>query len=218
MILREEDVHGQVLDHLGLVSSVISRLKLIEKIDARIKVSKDNGAKITMGQRVAAMLLNGLGFTDLKHMVLNLATTGAAAFPIWMESHSGNASDKKILQEGASKMQAFCEQLKNAPTFLYVGDSAFYERCVKENVQFKWLSRAPERLKEVKKWVQLPENVFTWQAIGNGYKMTPLLDAVYGDMPQRWLMIYSEKAATRELKTCFAYFMEFKFGLYSSMI
>jgi len=27
-------------------------------------------------------------------MVLNLATTGAAGFPIWMESHSGNASDK----------------------------------------------------------------------------------------------------------------------------
>jgi len=122
-------------------------------------------------------------------MVLNLATTGAAAFPIWMESHSGNASDKKILQEGASKMQAFCEQLKNAPTFLYVGDSAFYERCVKENVQFKWLSQAPERLKEVKKWVQLPENAFTWQALGNGYKMTPLLDAVYGYVPQRWLMI-----------------------------
>ena len=64
VMLREEDVHGQVLDHLGLVSSVISRLNLIEKVDARIKVSKDNGAKVTMGQRVAAMILNGLGFTD----------------------------------------------------------------------------------------------------------------------------------------------------------
>ena len=311
VMLREEDVHGQVLDHLGLVSSVISRLNLIEKVDARIKVSKDNGAKVTMGQRVAAMILNGLGFTDdrlylfpqflenkpigrllgerlsandfnddalgrcldaisdygvtpffseialeigvsegllgrsahfdttsinvygeyeideptipvplsatplftithghskdhrpdLKQMVLNLATTGAAAFPIWIESHSGNASDKKILQEGASKMHAFCEQLKSAPTFLYVGDSAFYERCVKENVQFKWLSRAPERLNEVKKWVQRPENTFTWQPLGNGYKMTPLLDAVYGDVSQRWIMIFSEKAAARELKT-----------------
>jgi transposase len=226
VILREQDVRGQVLDHLGLVSSVISRLKLIEKIDARIKVSKDKGAKITMGQRMAAMILNGLGFTDdrlymfpqflenkpverllgkgllasdfnddalgrlldavsdygvpplfseisldigvsegllgpsahfdttsinvygeyeetgqpnstasseedgniapfklayghskdhrfdLKQMVLNLATTGAAGFPIWMESHSGNASDKKILQAGAARMHAFCEQLK----------------------------------------------------------------------------------------------------------
>ena len=63
-MLREQDLRGQVLDHLGLVSSVISRLKLIEKIDARIKVSKDKGAKVTMGQRMGAMILNGLGFTD----------------------------------------------------------------------------------------------------------------------------------------------------------
>jgi transposase len=32
---------------------------------------------------------------DLKQMILNLATTGSG-FPIWMEAHSGNASDKKI--------------------------------------------------------------------------------------------------------------------------
>ena len=64
MILKAEDVRGQVLDHLGLVASVINRLKLIEKIDARIPISKEKGAKVSMGQRVAAMILNGLGFTD----------------------------------------------------------------------------------------------------------------------------------------------------------
>ena len=35
--------------------------------------------------------------TDLKQMIINLVTTGATGFPIWMEAHSGNASDKKIL-------------------------------------------------------------------------------------------------------------------------
>lgn len=315
VILREQDARGQVLDHLGLVSSVISRLKLIEKIDARVKVSKEKGAKITMGQRLAAMILNGLGFTDdrlymfpqflenkpverllgkgllasdfnddalgrlldavsdygvtplfseialdigvaegllgpsahfdttsinvygeyeeagqpssttsfekdgdiapfklayghskdhrcdLKQMVLNLATTGAAGFPIWMESHSGNASDKKILQAGAARMHAFCEQLKTSPKFLYVGDSAFYERCVKEKVLFLWLSRVPERLKEAKKWLHMEDCAFTWSPLGNGYKMAPLPDAQYGEVEQRWIMIHSEKAAARELKT-----------------
>jgi transposase len=315
VILREQDARGQVLDHLGLVSSVISRLKLIEKIDARIKVSKEKGAKITMGQRLAAMILNGLGFTDdrlymfpqflenkpverllgkgilasdfnddalgrlldavsdygvtplfseialdigvvegllgpsahfdttsinvygeyeetgqpcstapsekaenlepfklayghskdhrfdLKQMVLNLATTGAAGFPIWMESHSGNASDKKILQAGAAKMHAFCERLKTSPKFLYVGDSALYERCVKEKVLFLWLSRVPERLKEAKKWLHMEDSAFTWSPLDNGYKMAPLPDAQYGEVKQRWIMIHSEKAAARELKT-----------------
>lgn len=304
-------MRGQALDHLGLVATVINRLQLVEKIDARIPVSKAKGAKVTMGQRVAAMILNGLGFTDdrlylfpdflknkpverllatglkasdfndditgrcldeitdygttpffteiafeiglaenllgssahfdttsltvygeyesepieveensvktdppftithghskahrpdLKQMVLNLATTGSG-FPIWMEAHSGNASDKKILEGGASRMRSFCERLKSAPSFLYVGDSAFYERCVKEQVSFKWLSRVPERLNETKRWVEQPDGDFTWSSLGNGYKMTPLLDARYGDVSQRWVMIHSEKAATREYKT-----------------
>ena len=304
MMLRAEDVQGQVLDHLGIVASVITRLKLVEKIDSRIPVSKEKGAKTTMGQRVAAMILNGLGFTDdrlylfpeflknkpierllgkglcasdfnddatgrcldeitnygttpffteiafeiglaeslldssahfdttslsvfgeydtdnedvsnsfkvthghskahrldLKQMILNLATTGAG-FPIWMEAHSGNASDKKILKGGASRMQVFCNLLKSAPSFLYVGDSAFYERCAKEQVTFKWLSRVPERLKASRQWVEQPDEAFSWLSLGSGYTMTPLLEAGYGDVAQRWVMIRSEKAMTRENKT-----------------
>jgi len=63
-MLKAEDVQGQALDHSGIVASVIDRLKLVEKIDFRLPISKEKGAKVTMGQRVAAMILNGLGFTD----------------------------------------------------------------------------------------------------------------------------------------------------------
>ena len=60
---------------------------------------------------------------DLKQMVLTLATTGKAGFSIWMESHSGNSSGAKTLQETAQRIQAFCcKTLENAPSFLYVGD------------------------------------------------------------------------------------------------
>lgn len=313
-MLKETEVQGQVLDHLGLVASVIDRLKLVEKIDARLKVSMDKGAKVTMGQRLAALILNGLGFIDdrlymfpeflknkpverllgkelvaedfnddalgrfldaasdygvtplfseiafdigiaegllgrsahfdttsinvfgeyaeedaslppevflpgnpqteppfrlahghskdhrpdLKQMVLSLATTGAAAFPVWMESHSGNASDKKVLQVGAAKMHDFCKQLKNSPVFLYVGDSAFYERCVKEDAPFTWLSRVPERLKEAKKHLDLLDEQCAWISLDNGYQYTLLKDAGYGAVAQRWVMIHSEKAAARE--------------------
>ncbi len=50
---------SKVLDHLGLVASTIERLGLIEKIDKRLPL-KD--PKTTMGQRVSAMIINGLGF------------------------------------------------------------------------------------------------------------------------------------------------------------
>lgn len=236
-MLKEDQLSGQVLDHLGLIYSVIDKIGLIDKVDKFLPVSSKHGAKVTMGQRVAAMILNGLGFIDdrlymfpeflenkpvdrffgpqvtadqfnddalgrcldaisaygvtklfsqlafeigaehklfghtahfdtttltvfgsyeqqdelaaengfkvtyghskdhrpdLKQMVLNLATTGASAFPIWLETHSGNASDKVVLQQAAARMKAFCRQLKEAPSFLYVADSAMYEKCVLE--------------------------------------------------------------------------------------
>lgn len=322
MILKEENVSSQVLDHLGLVASVIKDIELIEKIDQRIPVSKEKGARLTIGQRIAAMILNGLGFMDdrlymfpkflknkpvsrlfddnvsaadfnddslgrgldavfafgvtplfselafdiganqkllgrsahfdttslsvygeyqgdesasldvaveetstapapssarkaievthgyskanrpdLKQVVLNLATTGAANFPIWMEACSGNASDKVVLQAAAVRMQAFCKELEGSPSFLYVGDSAMYERCVKEAGEIKWLSHVPERLKEAKNWLLIPDQSYVWTALEDGYRMTRLSDACYGDVAQRWILIHSEHAASRELKT-----------------
>jgi len=320
VIIKEENASSQVLDHLGLVASVIKDIGLISKIDERIPVSKEKGAKLTIGQRVAAMILNGLGFMDdrlymlpqflenkpvhrlfdgnvcaadfnddslgrgldevfkfgvtklfselafdigidqnllgrsahfdttslslygdylddekavsnasdaaapaanssdktpidvtygyskanrpdLKQVVLNLATKGVANFPIWMEACDGNTSDKAVLQAAAARMEAFCKALQDSPSFLHVGDSAMYERCVKEAVEMKWLSRVPERLKEAKKWLTAPDESFLWTELPNGYRITSLSDACYGDVEQRWILIHSEQAASRELKT-----------------
>jgi transposase len=79
----------------------------------------------------------------LKQMVLNLATTGASAFPVWMESLSGNVSDKKSLHAAAVRMKEFCTKLEEAPKFLFVGDSALYDACAQAS-DFHWLTRVPE--------------------------------------------------------------------------
>ena len=50
------------LDHLGVVGGVIKDLSLIELIDARIPPS--DREEITTGQAIAAMILNGLGFSN----------------------------------------------------------------------------------------------------------------------------------------------------------
>ncbi|MEO1383977.1 MAG: IS1634 family transposase, partial [Bacteroidota bacterium] len=54
------------LGHLGLVADMIHQLRIVEKIDERIPVRFDKGAKTTHGQRVKAMILNGLGFVDMR--------------------------------------------------------------------------------------------------------------------------------------------------------
>lgn len=56
--------HAEVerLDHLGIISGVISDLKLVELIDERIP--GDNREEISCGETIAGMILNGLGFSD----------------------------------------------------------------------------------------------------------------------------------------------------------
>lgn len=309
--LKEEQISGKVLDHLGLVAATIEKLGLIEKIDARLPVSEKKGAKTTLGQRVSAMILNGLGFMDdrlymfpeflknkpvdrlfgqevcaehfnddalgraldkiheygetklfselafqigveqkllgkschidssslsvegeylekeaalpkkngalqeqavpkhgyskdhrpdLKQMVINLATTGHSGFPIWMEAHSGNASDKKILHEAAQKMQAFCQQIKEAPTFLHVADSAMYDSCLKDAGDMKWLSRVPETHRVAKELLQRDEAEFVWTPLTKGYQIC-VIETRYQDVHQRWSIVYSEQAYQRENAT-----------------
>ena len=313
-MIKVTDQHVSIkpLEHLGLVSATITKLDLINKIDRRIAVSKAKGAKVTLGQRVAAMILNGLGFIDdrlymfpeflgnkpidrligkgleasdfnddalgrcldeiykygvtklfsevafevgtennllgksahfdtssitvhgdydeaaeaensaitgikkqpinithgyskdhrpdLKQMIINLATSGAAGFPIWMEAHSGNASDKTIIQEATKKMKDFCAQLKAAPSFMYVGDSAMYENCVKKAGDLKWLSRVSETIKEAKELLRRDAKEFNWTDRENGYSSTTLTSN-YGKVKQRWLLVFSEQAFARESKT-----------------
>ena len=310
--LNDKQVKIQPLDHLGLVSATIEKLKLVEKIDKRLPVAKNKGAKVTMGNRVKAMILNGLGFIDdrlymfpeflekkpvdrlfsdnlkandfnddvigrcldeiydygvtklfselafevgaennllgkaanfdtstisvygeydngnneastennsaskkpieitrgfskdkrfdLKQMVINLATTGASGFPIWMEAHSGNASDKTIIQEAAQRMKNFCQQLKDAPSFLFVGDSAMYENCVKKAGNFTWLSRVPETIGDAKKIISQADSDFSWIQMPDGYRITAM-QSNYGNVPQRWLLVFSQQAYEREIKT-----------------
>ena len=314
--LTDKNITGKVLDHLGIVSATIDNIGLISKVDARLPLSLNKGVKTTIGQRVSAMILNGLGFIntrlymfpeflenkpvgrligknlvaedfnddalgraldsiheygtnklfteiafeigaeqgllgktihvdstslsvhgeykeeaevvtnpevitedseliatpqityghskdhrpDLKQVILNLATTGAAGFPIMMETHSGNASDQKILHEAVCRMKKFCKKLNGLPEFMYVGDSAMYNSCVNNNEDFIWLSRVPESINEAKALLQKEDKVFSWQDLGNGYRICPI-DSNYKDVKQRWCVVSSEQAYTREIIT-----------------
>lgn len=51
----------QVLDHLGIVAGICQRIDLIAQIDARVPVER---GKVSIGQAVQAMDLNGLGFVS----------------------------------------------------------------------------------------------------------------------------------------------------------
>jgi transposase len=60
--VRMESVSVERLDHLGVVASVIKELGLIEMIDARLR--PHNQEEITLGEAIAGMIVNGLGFAN----------------------------------------------------------------------------------------------------------------------------------------------------------
>jgi transposase len=315
MHLSEDQVQGDTLDHLGLVSATIERLGLIEEIDQRVPIAQEKGAKVTIGERVAAMILNGLGFIDdrlylfpqflqnkpvdrlfhqgvsaddfnddalgrgldrlhaygvtrlfgelamtigdrcgllgrsvrldnstltvygeyaadeaasspsdsakaqnratphpaygyskdnrfdLKQMMLHLATTGESAFPVWMEMHSGNVSDKQALASARERMSQMVGQLREGPKdFLHVGDSAFYEGCLKQRTRFQWLTRVPETHGRAKALTQCPGETLAWQRLGDGYQMS-VVENHHQGIHQRWAIIYSEQAYHKQVKT-----------------
>ncbi|MCC5791463.1 MAG: IS1634 family transposase [Legionellaceae bacterium] len=64
MSFSNENVKSEQLGHLGLIAAVIQDLGIIDKIDARIELNESKGGIVSYGRRVAAMVLNGLGFMN----------------------------------------------------------------------------------------------------------------------------------------------------------
>ena len=60
--MTKEETTVERIDHLGIIAGVIQDLNLTEEIDKRI--AADPREEITVGEAVAAMIINGLGFSD----------------------------------------------------------------------------------------------------------------------------------------------------------
>jgi len=307
------NIEVQRLDHLGLVAAAIDTLKLVERIDKRLPIPDNRDSHVTHGQRVKAMIINGLGYTthplylspkffegkdltrligtgveavhlndhalgrtldalfaygttklfaeiafevgqergllgqsvhidtttlllhgeyseaialaqkkkkaeetlgitstqaptpalgyskahrhDLKQLVMSLTVTGEAAMPLWFESLSGNSSDKSNFHESIAKFEAFKQSIDSTASFLWVADSALYNKGKLQASQIKWLTRIPQTKTNAKQLVAQDNKDIAWQEIGNGYKGV-IEDKIETD--ERWALLYSEQAYQRE--------------------
>ena len=57
---------SQPLGHFGILAGVFKKTKFKERVDKLLPVSQEKGAKITTGERIMAMIYNGLGFIDTR--------------------------------------------------------------------------------------------------------------------------------------------------------
>jgi transposase len=137
--------------------------------------------------------------TDLKRWAL-LMITNAMGIPVAMRSLDGNSSDKKTIIEG---MQALKEVLESeetaAPGSLFIVDSSFYTKDNISSFGGTWISHAPEKLKEVQRYLAMEGLPFVDSA-SEGYRVHGF-ESCYGGIPQRWVLVSSEQMYKRQEKT-----------------
>jgi len=134
---------------------------------------------------------------DLKQVVLNLITSHRSQIPTWMEALSGNQSDKESFPK---TIQAFCKQMKAEEDCFFVVDSALYSADNLESLGgVCWLTRVPETVAEAKR-MKRETTLQMMTELSDGYAYREV-SSNYGGVAQRWLVVYSPKAAQREEKT-----------------
>lgn len=136
---------------------------------------------------------------DLKQAVVNLICSHKSSIPIWLETLNGNSSDKTFFPAAVENYIAQLKKTDSCPCF--VADSALYTaKNLRRLSTVRWLTRAPELIKEVRRVEQAftPDNMTHSEL--KGYKYAEIC-STYAEVKQRWLVVYSDAAYRREVKT-----------------
>jgi len=135
---------------------------------------------------------------DLKQFVTSLIMS--KELPLFIQTLSGNASDKNHFREIAKNYGNFLKESwdKNC---IWVWDSAFYS---KDNLKaiskdHKWITRVPETLSDAKELLKISDLKDMNQTSLDGYSLLST-EITYG-VKQRWIVVFSQKAYERESKT-----------------
>lgn len=135
---------------------------------------------------------------DLKQAVLALICSHQSAIPTWLGALDGNQSDKSSFPE---IIQAYRKQLEEGDEGYFIADSALYTA---DNLQtladLVWLSRVPATLKAVKQLYRQVSPAEMQPADEPGYRLRELC-STYGQVQQRWLLVYSEAAYQQQVAT-----------------
>jgi transposase len=134
---------------------------------------------------------------ELNQVVLQMICANRTTLPIWIEALSGNTSDRKSFAETVNQFYHQCEDVDRP---WMVMDSAFYSASsIQACKDIRWVTRVPETLNEVKELYQtLDLECFT--PVGDGYAIHEHR-STYGEVPQRWLVVFSQHARKREITT-----------------
>jgi len=133
---------------------------------------------------------------DLNQVVLDLMVEHQAGLPVLMEPLSGNSSDQGSFPE---LIDRHLSHLQHTHGFDYVvADSALYSADHigdLDKAGTKFITRVPGTIQEAKQAVE-EANLEAMNSLADGYRATAL-HSEYGNVRQRWLLVWSEEAEQR---------------------
>ncbi len=133
---------------------------------------------------------------DLKQFMIYLMSSQDGDVPLLAKTVEGNSSDKTLFREQLKELQ---KQIREGEDTYFIADSALYTQKTITTISesMKWITRVPETLSEAKQVVQYAEPLEELEAGYSGKEFV----SEYGEVQQRWLLVYSEQAYMRESKT-----------------
>ena len=136
---------------------------------------------------------------DLKQFMMSLICSQDGDVPLLAQTIAGNTSDKTHFRETLLELKSQIDQ--ETGKHYFVADSALYTaETLKETSSFAmWITRVPERINAASQLIH-EYTKKDLKEIANGYFGVEVC-SMYGGVPQRWLLIYSEQAFAREEKT-----------------
>jgi transposase len=136
--------------------------------------------------------------SDLKQVILQMMCTKGSTIPTWIEVLDGNTSDKTSFRETIKKFREQVADQLQMPVI--VADSALYsEQTLQDLTDINWITRVPENIKLAKVTIEKADPSSMAEII-EGYKVKSV-SVSYGGINQRWLVVFSEAAHTREMAT-----------------
>ena len=135
---------------------------------------------------------------DLRQVVVEMICSYRSQLPIWLKALDGNTCDKNSFPE---TINSYLEQLDGSDPPYFVADSALYSaRNIEMLSDVRFITRVPETLKTVKALYETVSPESMQPADLDGYRYLSVR-RTYADVPQRWLVVYSEAAYRKEVAT-----------------
>lgn len=153
----------------------------------------DSPIKITLGHSKDSN-------PDLKQYLVSLITVSKSKIPAWICALSGNSSDKTHFREVVDEYSKLLAENDETPYFIM--DSAMYteNNVLEMSPKVKWISRAPENISMVRDLEIATDIKNMDECYQEGYLLKSFTKT-YGDVKQKWVVVFSENNYTREIKT-----------------